>query len=51
MDERAKRKRTHEKVRGPSKWLAIFNMVLYFVHKGLPIEEITELIIEYDRRG
>jgi len=31
--------------------LAIFNMVLYFAHKGLPLEEITELVIEYDRRG
>ena len=28
--------------------LAIFNMVLYFTHKGLPLNEITELVIAYD---
>jgi hypothetical protein len=31
--------------------LAIFDMVRFFVHKGLPLAEITELILEYDRRG
>ena len=31
--------------------LAIFNMVRFFAHKGLPLDEITELVIEYDRRG
>ena len=31
--------------------LAIFNMVRFFAHKGLALEEITELVIEYDRRG
>jgi len=31
--------------------LAIFNMVRFFAHKGLPIEELTELVLEYDRRG
>ncbi|RMG45658.1 MAG: hypothetical protein D6718_06895, partial [Acidobacteria bacterium] len=31
--------------------LAIFNMVRFFVHKGLGLDEITDLILEYDRRG
>ncbi len=31
--------------------LAIFNMVRFFAHKGLPLGEIIELITEYDRRG
>ncbi len=31
--------------------LAIFNMVRFFAHKGLGLDEITELVIEYDRRG
>ena len=31
--------------------VAIFNMVRFFAHKGLPLEEITELVVEYDRRG
>lgn len=31
--------------------LAIFNMVRFFMHKGLGLDEITELVIEYDRRG
>jgi hypothetical protein len=31
--------------------LAIFNMVRLFAHKQLPLEEITDLILEYDRRG
>ncbi len=31
--------------------LAIFNMVRFFAHKGLPLEELTELVLEYDRRG
>jgi hypothetical protein len=31
--------------------LAIFNMVRFFMHKGLAQDEITELILEYDRRG
>lgn len=31
--------------------LAIFNMVRFFVHKGLALDEITELVLEYDRRG
>ncbi|MBN1530747.1 MAG: hypothetical protein JW895_16920, partial [Thermoleophilaceae bacterium] len=31
--------------------LAIFNMVRFFAHKELPLEEITELVVEYDRRG
>ena len=31
--------------------LAIFNMVRFFAHKGLSLEELTELVLEYDRRG
>jgi hypothetical protein len=31
--------------------LAIFNMVRFFAHKGLGLDEVTELILEYDRRG
>ncbi len=31
--------------------LAIFNMVRFFAHKGLGLAELTELVIEYDRRG
>lgn len=31
--------------------LAIFNMVRFFAHKGLPLDEIIDLVIEYDRRG
>ena len=31
--------------------LAIFDMVRFFVHKGLGLDEITDLIVEYDRRG
>jgi hypothetical protein len=31
--------------------LAIFNMVRFFAHKGLGLDELTELVIEYDRRG
>jgi len=31
--------------------LAIFNMVRFFAHKGLGPHEITELVLEYDRRG
>ncbi|MCA9559268.1 MAG: hypothetical protein KC583_11980, partial [Myxococcales bacterium] len=31
--------------------LAIFNMVRFFMHKGLPLDEITELVLEWDRRG
>ena len=31
--------------------LAIFNVVRFFAHKGLPLAEITDLVIEYDRRG
>jgi hypothetical protein len=31
--------------------LAIFNMVRFFVHKGLGLDELTELVLEYDRRG
>ncbi|MDP1826622.1 MAG: hypothetical protein Q8L48_25350 [Archangium sp.] len=31
--------------------LAIFNMVRFFAHKGLGLDEITELVLEYDRRG
>lgn len=31
--------------------LAIFNMVRFFAHKGLPLDEIIELVLEYDRRG
>ena len=31
--------------------LAIFNMVRFFMHKGLGLDEITDLVIEYDRRG
>lgn len=31
--------------------LAIFDMVRFFMHKGLPLSEITELVVEYDRRG
>lgn len=30
---------------------AIFNMVRFFLHKGLGQDEIIELVIEYDRRG
>lgn len=31
--------------------VAIFNMVRFFAHKGLGLDEITDLILEYDRRG
>gem|GEM_PF-1365604 len=31
--------------------LAIFNMVRFFAHKGLPLDQITDLVVEYDRRG
>ena len=31
--------------------VAIFDMVRFFAHKGLGLDEITELVIEYDRRG
>lgn len=31
--------------------LAIFDMVRFFMHKGLPLSEITDLVVEYDRRG
>ena len=31
--------------------LAIFDMVRFFMHKGLSLAEITNLVIEYDRRG
>jgi hypothetical protein len=31
--------------------LAIFNMVRFFAHKRLGLDEVTELILEYDRRG
>jgi hypothetical protein len=31
--------------------VAIFNMVRFFAHKGLSLDEITELVLEYDRRG
>ncbi|QQR46207.1 hypothetical protein JKA73_08910 [Myxococcus xanthus] len=31
--------------------VAIFNMVRFFTHKGLGLDEITELVLEYDRRG
>ena len=31
--------------------VAIFNMVRFFAHKGLALDEITELVLEYDRRG
>ena len=31
--------------------LAIFNMVRFFAHKGLGLDEITDLVLEYDRRG
>ncbi|MBC7174418.1 MAG: hypothetical protein H5U40_18370 [Polyangiaceae bacterium] len=31
--------------------LAIFNMVRFFAHKGLGLDEVTELVLEYDRRG
>jgi hypothetical protein len=31
--------------------LAIFDMVRFFAHKGFPLGEITDLILEYDRRG
>jgi len=31
--------------------LAIFNMVRFFAHKGLALDELTELVLEYDRRG
>src|SRR5690606_36314660 len=30
---------------------AIFNIVRFFAHKGLGLDEITELVLEYDRRG
>ncbi|WP_394845150.1 hypothetical protein LZC95_50010 [Pendulispora brunnea] len=30
---------------------AIWNMVMFFAHRGLPLEDITELVLEYDRRG
>ncbi len=31
--------------------LAIFNIVRFFMHKQLRLNEITELVLEYDRRG
>lgn len=31
--------------------LAIFDMVRFFAHKGLGLSEITDLVLEYDRRG
>lgn len=31
--------------------LAIFDMVRFFAHKGLGLDEITDLVLEYDRRG
>jgi hypothetical protein len=31
--------------------LAIFNMVRFFAHKRLGLDEVTALILEYDRRG
>ena len=31
--------------------LAIFNMVRFFIHKGIGLDEITDLVLEYDRRG
>lgn len=31
--------------------VAIFTMVRFFAHKGLGLDEITELVTEYDRRG
>ena len=31
--------------------VAIFDMVRYFAHKGLGLGEITELVLEWDRRG
>lgn len=31
--------------------LAIFNMVRFFAHKRLGLDEVTDLILEYDRRG
>ena len=36
---------------GEDRSLAIFNIVRFFVHKGLGLEEITDLVLEYDRRG
>jgi len=36
---------------GEDRSLAIFNMVRFFAHKGLGLDEITELVLEYDRRG
>ncbi|MCP3104209.1 hypothetical protein LZ198_35635 [Myxococcus sp. K15C18031901] len=31
--------------------VAIFNMVRFFAHKQLSLDEVTELVLEYDRRG
>jgi hypothetical protein len=31
--------------------VAIFDMVRFFAHKGLGLDELTELVLEYDRRG
>ena len=31
--------------------IAIFDMVRFFAHKGLGLDEITELVLEYDKRG
>ena len=31
--------------------VAIFDMVRYFAHKGLGLDELTELVLEWDRRG
>lgn len=31
--------------------VAIFDMVRFFTHKGLGLGEITDLVLEYDRRG
>jgi hypothetical protein len=36
---------------GEDRSLAIFNMVRFFAHKGLGLDELTDLVLEYDRRG
>jgi len=35
----------------PDRSLAIFNMVRFFAHKGMGLEEVTPLLLEYDKRG
>ncbi len=36
---------------GEDRSVAIFDMVRFFAHKGLGLDELTELVLEWDRRG